>query len=240
MVILFGMYWIDVFMQGNVALDVARMFLKPVDELKNTDITQNALEVLQSSTVQRVYLLGRRGPVQAAFTNAELREIMTVNNCTTYLLQKDLELDEASQKELSEHRQKKRMMELFTKKATIVKEEEEIKDLPGKKSLIIRFFYSPLRVLRTDSATLSGIELERNRLEGEPGSLKAVGTGETRTLHCDVVFRSIGYKGVALPQVPFDDKRGIVPNEKGRVIGPNGIIPGLYVSGWLKRGTLVR
>jgi len=188
-----------------------------------------ALSALRQSTISTVHIVGRRGPAQASFTNKELREILNLPEVECHLLPSDvLSLNEASKVEISKERGKKRMIDLFTK----ISEKRE-----ASKKLFFHFLRSPTRFLANEAGRVCGIELVYNELRGPPDNQKAVFTGKTETIGCDIVFKSIGYKSEPLAGVPFDQERGIVPNERGRVLRPDGsAVPGLYVSGWMKRG----
>lgn len=177
--------------------------------------------------MKRVHLIGRRGPIQASFTTAELREIVSLPNTTYVIAKQDLELNEASKKEMETQRAKKRMFELLGKKL------EPVDDLmgylnanpPSKKELVFHFFKSPVRIEKDRK-----LIMEQNELTGPADHQKAKGTGRFVTLPCGILFRSIGYKSVPVAGVPFDTKQGIVVHNQGKVEN------GLYVSGWLKRG----
>lgn len=211
--------------QGNVALDVARILAKPIDELRRTDIASHALEALSASRLREIHVIGRRGPAQASFTSKELRELGDLTNCDIRLSANSLELGTVSAFELADKSNTNAAgnVDLFRKWAGTTK---------GNVSKCIQFHFlrSPKAVHGTDR--VRQILLERNRLEGEPFSQRAVGEGEYHALPCDILFRSIGYRGQALPDLPFDDSLGIVPHRAGRV----GDQPGLYAVGWIKRG----
>lgn len=220
--------------QGNVALDVARVLLHEPGQLASTDMPEYAVDALRRSQIDTVHIVGRRGPAQASFTNKEVREILNLPGVQCHFLPSGvLALNEASKAETAKERGKKRMIDLF---AATEKKAGETKGEP-KKNLYFHFLLSPLRFLANEKGHVSGIELARNELQGEAGNQKAVPTHEKETLECDVVFKSIGYKSEPLEGVPFDHHRGVVPNEHGRVVRPDGsTVPGLYVSGWMKRG----
>lgn len=211
-----------------MAIDVARILLAPLDILK-TDITDHALAILAKSRVRRVYLVGRRGPLQAAFTIAELREMIKLPGCRPVLNPADFA---GFQNHLSEiPRQRKRLMELLM--STALEEQKQWSN--ATKEFHLMFLRSPVRFdPEPHSDHVGSVQLVRNRLEGPLGeSQKAVSTGEEEKLECGLVFRSIGYKSHRLDATtPFDDKKAIVPNSQGRVDG----YPGLYCSGWIKRG----
>ncbi len=220
---------------GNVAMDVVRVIGRSVTTLAKTDIAEYALNVLRKSAVQDVYLLGRRGGAQAAFTNPEIRELAELDSEGTDLVvhPEDLELDEANRAFLAEHADEPthhRNMEIL--QGQIPKGEGE-----QARKIRARFFVSPVEVLGTDR--VEGLRLEKNRLvRDDKGNYKAQGTGVYEEIPCQMVFRSIGYKGHALPSVPFDDRDGIIPNREGRVVDPatKAVLPRVYVAGWIKRG----
>lgn len=219
--------------QGNVAIDVARILLTPLDMLEKTDITQYALEALSKSKVRTVYLVGRRGPRQVAFTIAELREMTKLPGCRPILIKNDF-LD--LQKQLNEiPRPKKRLMELMVKSAMgDVKPDLAQQWELATKQWGLKFLYSPLEIVASENGGVAGVQLGINRLEGGAESAKAVPTGKTEFLPCGLVFRSIGYKSIPIEDVPFDHNKGVIDNENGRVKN----CPGLYCSGWVKRGPI--
>jgi ferredoxin--NADP+ reductase len=216
--------------QGNVAVDVARILCKTVDELKSTDITARTLEVLAESRVREVRMIGRRGPVQTAFTPPEMKELGELADCDLVVDPRELELNDASRAELEvlKWREAQKNYEMLTAAAG---------KAPSGKSrrLLIQFYRGPKELV--GAARLDGVVLEKNQLSGEPGKQKAAGTGVTELVPCGVLFRSVGYRGVALPGVPFDEKGGVIPNVEGRVTTQNGQpLSGLYAAGWIKRG----
>lgn len=218
---------------GNVAMDVTRILARSIEELSTTDIADYALETLEKSAVKEIYLLGRRGPAQAAFTNPEIRELTEMQVADLVVRPADLELDEANAEFLAqaEDRVHQGNMDILT--AQIPKGEGT-----KPKKVRARFFVSPVEIYGQDAVT--GLKLERNRLlKDDSGTLRARGTGEYEELpDVQMVFRSIGYKGHPLKGVPFDERAGIIPNTDGRVIDPDTQAPvaRLYVAGWIKRG----
>ncbi|MHC4995459.1 MAG: FAD-dependent oxidoreductase, partial [Planctomycetota bacterium] len=209
--------------QGNVAIDVARVLVKPTDELAKTDIAAHALEALSKSKVNTVYCIGRRGPAQAAFTTKEIIELDKTHGCDLIVDPADLELGTACQMEAE-----------MTDRPGVAKNLKALGKIAARgatgaeKRVVMRFFRSPVELIGEDS--VDHIKLVRNKLEGDPGSQRAVPTEETETLECTAVFRSVGYRGVKIEGVPFDEKRGVIPNEGGRVR------IGVYAAGWIKRG----
>ncbi|KAF9437525.1 NADPH-adrenodoxin reductase [Entomortierella beljakovae] len=219
--------------QGNVALDVARILLMPLEELKKTDLTEKTIKLLEKSRVKHVHIVGRRGPLEVAFTSKELREMLNLPN-TTFHMDKDLLASEMERAGKSLDRPRKRLMGLLEKG---IKESKP--DQP--KSWSLTFLRSPLGFMGDGSepSQLEAIELGINRLEGQDNNRKAVGTGEKEILKCGLAFRSIGYKSVGIQGIPFDGRKGIVPNTDGKVIDADQkFVPGLYASGWLKRGPI--
>ncbi|MEE9577905.1 MAG: NADP oxidoreductase, partial [Gemmatimonadota bacterium] len=217
---------------GNVALDVARILVTSPDELARTDIADHALEALRESRIREVVLLGRRGPVQAAFSSPELKEFGKLEGVGVKVDLADLDLDAGSAIEAEEERAARRNYELLEGYA---RGETPADDDP---TVVFRFLVSPVELLADGEGRVRGVRVERNRLvRAEDGSLRPRGTGEEEILEAGLVFRSVGYRGVPLPDVPFDERRGIIPNEAGRVVDPDsGVLLREYVSGWCKRG----
>ncbi|KAM3592737.1 uncharacterized protein V6R79_024123 [Siganus canaliculatus] len=219
--------------QGNVALDVARILLSPIDVLKTTDITKPALEALSQSQVRRVLIVGRRGPVQVACTIKELREMVNLPDTRPEMVPSDYEGVAEAIKTLP--RPRKRLTELLLKTALETPSDKE-QERRNKASRIwgFRFFRSPVEILADpDNSRTAGLRLAVNRLEGEGDGARSVLTGEVEDVTCGLVISSIGYKSLPIdPRVPFDSNRAIVPNSMGRVQQAAG----LYCSGWLKTG----
>jgi ferredoxin--NADP+ reductase len=216
--------------QGNVAADVARILAKTVEELRSTDIAAHALDALAGNRIREIQVIGRRGPAQAKFTSKELKEFGELVDADACVDPRELELDAASSAEAAGKSNPgvARNLEIFARFA---------QPAPAKKSrrCVFRFLLSPIELRGRDR--LESVVLERNRLEGEPFETSARGTGERVEQRCGLLLQSIGYKGTALPGVPFDARRGIVPNDAGRVLDGTGRrVPGLYCAGWIKRG----
>ncbi|KAF8924857.1 hypothetical protein EDD21DRAFT_368452 [Dissophora ornata] len=223
--------------QGNVALDVARILLTPLEELRKTDLTEKMIKILERSRVKHVHVVGRRGPLEVAFTAKELREMLQLPD-TTFHMDRDLLASEMERAGKTLERPRKRLMGLLEKG---IKESKP--DQPKSWSLL--FLRSPLGFTGQNNQgqgqgqQLKTIELGINRLEGADSSQRAVATGEKESLDCGLAFRSIGYKSVGVQCVPFDERKGIVPNMDGKVVDADqNIVPGLYASGWLKRGPI--
>jgi ferredoxin/flavodoxin---NADP+ reductase len=217
---------------GNVAVDVARILARSVDELARTDIAEHALEALRYSRVKEVLLLGRRGPAQGAFSHPELRELTELAGADLVLRPEDLELDAVNRTFLERHpsRHPQRNWELLAAHST-KGEGTQVRKIR------MRFLVSPVEILGTDR--VEGLRVERNRLvEDAQGGFSARGTGVFEEIPAQLVFRSVGYKGHPLVGVPFDDRQGIIPHQEGRVVDPltNAPLPRVYVAGWIKRG----
>jgi ferredoxin--NADP+ reductase len=209
---------------GNVAVDVTRIFAKTVEELGTTDIADHALAVLKTSTVKDVYVLGRRGAAQAKFTTKELRELGELINADIVVRPEEVELDGVSQAAIQGQPAIQKNVEVLQGFAA--------KAMEGKPRRVhLRFLVSPVEVV--GSERVEGLKIERNRLDENQN---AVGTGEFETLPVQMVLRSVGYKGLPLAGVPFDARKGIIPNVEGRVLSGNQVVVGEYVAGWIKRG----
>lgn len=218
---------------GNVAVDVCRILCRTTEELAKTDIADYALEALRESKVQEVTMLGRRGPAQAAFTTPEAKELLELQDCATYALPEEATLDPLSQKLLADaDRGTVRKVELIQQMAA---------NRPGGKSkcLLIRFLVSPTELTGDEEGKVKAMKLVHNELYATgAGTLRPRATDQTETIPAGLVFRSIGYRGVPLPDVPFNDSWGVILNEGGRVLDSDTKEPrvGEYTSGWIKRG----
>ena len=213
---------------GNVAVDVCRILAREPDELASTDIDPEALKLLRQSHIKDIYMIARRGPGQVKFTPKELQELTSLTNVDLIVDSKDLELDPESQASLERDSQTKRNIELLNQIAL-----QQPKG--NSRRLHLKFLLSPKEILGEKRVT--GLMLEQNKLEENQGYLNAVGTGQFTTLDVGMVLRSVGYRGTVLADVPFDEKKGLIPNQAGRLISPiNEIILGEYCTGWIKRG----
>jgi ferredoxin/flavodoxin---NADP+ reductase len=202
---------------GNVALDVARMLALTREELEPTDTTDPAIEAIAESTLKEIVIVGRRGPAQAAWTTQELKEMGELAGA-------DVKVDPtALEGAIGEGTNTQRNLEVLRDFA---------QRTPAGKPLTVRFLFchSPTEI--RGEKKVESIELVRNRLEEREGGLVAVPTDEHETLDCGLVFRSVGYRGVPLPELPFDERRGTIQNEGGRVVDASGV----YCAGWIKRG----
>ncbi|MFC7850753.1 FAD-dependent oxidoreductase [Arthrobacter sp. NPDC057388] len=221
---------------GNVALDVARMLVKHADELLVTEIPDNVYQALKNSPVTDVHVFGRRGPAQVKFTPLELRELSHARDVDIVLYPEDFEFDEASDDAIRSNNQTKTMVNTMTN--WLVEEHAE-SEQPSSRRLHLHFLHSPVEIYGSESADggsgkVAGIKFERMQLDGT-GNVK--GTGEFIDYPVQAVYRAIGYHGSALDELEYDAKRGVIPNEGGRVLDANGNpVPGIYTTGWIKRG----
>jgi ferredoxin--NADP+ reductase len=207
---------------GNVALDVARMLALTSEELAPTDTTDQAIDAINAATLKEIVVVGRRGPAEASFTTPELKELGELAGADVLVDGADLEGAEP------EGTNAERNVE-------VLREFAEREPAGKPRTVRLRFFLSPVEIHGNER--VEAIELVRNRLESRDGRLVAVPTDERETLECGLVFRSVGYRGVALPGVPFDDARGTIRNDCGRVLDDDGApLAGVYCAGWIKRG----
>lgn len=219
---------------GNVAIDVARMLCLTRDELLRTDVADAALEALAESSLEEVWLLGRRGAAQAAFGTVEVRELGSLADAEVLCLPDEVSLDPVSRAALDAAPDPavNRRLEILSAYAS------ERPPGPRKRRIVLRFCASPTRLLDDGAGRVAGVELVRNELvAGEDGRVRARATDHVETVEAGLVFRSVGYRGVPLSGLPFRDDRGTIPHREGRVLGDDGApLRGLYVSGWIKRG----
>ncbi len=212
---------------GNVALDVARMLVLPEAELSITDTADHAIEVLRESAIREVVVLGRRGPAQAAFTNPELRELGELADVDVVVDAEELE-HALRTPDPGVEPTARRNVEILRGYAA--------REPTGAfKRIVLQFLRSPVELLGVDR--VEAVRTVRNELvAGADGRLRARATEIEETLQAGLVLRAIGYRGVPLPGVPFDDSRGTIANQHGRVHDAAGPCPGEYVVGWIKRG----
>lgn len=215
---------------GNVALDVARILSKHADDLLTTEIPDNVYEGLKKSPVTDVHIFGRRGPAQVKFTPLELRELSHSRDVDIVLYPEDFEFDEGSDEQIRSNNQTKTMVNTLTN--WLVEEQ----DTGASRRLHLHFLHSPVEIYEdpANPGKVGGMKFERNELDGTGN---ARGTGEIVDYPVQAVYRAIGYFGSELPEVGFDSRRGVIPNEGGRVIDESGTpVPGIYTTGWIKRG----
>ncbi|WP_396445402.1 FAD-dependent oxidoreductase [Actinomadura sp.] len=210
---------------GNVAVDVVRILAKSAGELRDTDVPEQVIEALSRSRVKRIHMIGRRGPAQAKFTTKEARELGELPNASIHVRPEDMQLDPASAELAASDRKTGGNVKVLNGWTG--------EPAPGRaRHIDVRFWRAPAEILGT--GRVEGLKLERTRLD-ESG--RVVGTGEFETLPVGMVLRSVGYQSVPLDGVPFDERSYVVPNEGGRILGPDGApVPREYVAGWIKRG----
>jgi len=218
---------------GNVAVDVARILCRTPEELATTDIADYALEALRHSRVKEVYMLGRRGPAQAVFTNPELKELGELAGADVHVLPEEVALDDLSRAALekSPNRATYQKLELLQGYAT--------RQATKPRQLTIRFLVSPVELLGNADGQVVAVRLVKNVLYAtEAGTLRPSPTEQFEILPVGLVFRSVGYRGVPLPDVPFDERWGVILNQQGRVLHSETLQPhvGEYTAGWIKRG----
>jgi len=209
---------------GNVAVDVARILLHTRAELERTDIAAHALEALRASRIREVFLLGRRGPEQAAFTPSELKELGALAEADPVVDPADLAACAPGEPGGN--------VELLRAYAARPPR-------PGAKKLHFRFLVSPAEVLPGPDGAVAGLALEQNRLEARPdGTVAARGTGRIDRLEVEMVLPAIGYAADRIPGVPYDEKAKVVANQDGRVVDPatGAVVPNEYVVGWARTG----
>jgi ferredoxin/flavodoxin---NADP+ reductase len=218
---------------GNVALDVARMLVLAPEELAPTDTANHALEVLADSCISEVVIVGRRGPAQAAFTNPELLELGELAGADVIVdrgeLERALAVEDPRAAEDITCRRNVEILRSYAAKPPV----------GHPKRIVLRFLLSPTAFLPDERGHLGAVELVRNQLvPTADGRLRAQATDEHETVPAGLAFRAIGYRGLALPDVPFDERGAVILNRAGRVLEPDGgePQPGEYVVGWIKRG----
>jgi ferredoxin--NADP+ reductase len=218
---------------GNVAVDVARILCRTPEELRKTDIANHALDALTNSKVKEVYVLGRRGPAQAKFTPLELKELGELEDADIVVLPEEAELDDLSQIAISKaDRGTVRNTQLISDFSTRPSGNKS-------RSLHLRFLVSPVELYGDEGGNVTGMRLVHNELYAtDAGTLRPRATDRFEELKVDLVFRSIGYRGVPITGVPFNDNWGVMLNKEGRIIDPETESPclGEYTAGWIKRG----
>jgi ferredoxin--NADP+ reductase len=209
------------------------MLVLTADELAPTDTADHALEVLARSRVREVVVVGRRGPAQAAFTNPELLELGELTDADVVVDSDELE------RALAVHDDDAEQDATSRRNVEILREYAQRQPTEGRRRVVLRFLLSPTRLIAGEDGALAAVELVRNELvPGDDGALRPRATDESETIAAGLAFRAIGYRGMPLPGVPFDDRAAVILNEGGRVLDPDSRAPlaGEYVVGWIKRG----
>jgi ferredoxin/flavodoxin---NADP+ reductase len=218
---------------GNVAADVVRILTLSIPELERTDVADHALEVLRESRIEEVVVLGRRGPAQAAFTSSELRELGHLDGVDTRVDPDEVELDPLSRRWLAEDG-------TFTarKNVALLHEFAAAPERPdARRRIQLRFLRSPMAI--RGNGRVEAVDVRHNKIvRSDDGSLRPRPLDEdVETIECGLVLRSVGYRAVPLPDVPFDERSFVLPNDRGRVLTADGEpLPGVYAVGWIKRG----
>ncbi|BDB41110.1 MULTISPECIES: FAD-dependent oxidoreductase [Mycobacterium] len=208
---------------GNVAIDVARILVTDPDVLAQTDIADHALESLRPKGVEEVVIIGRRGPLQTAFTTLELRELGELEGV-------DVIVDPAQFEGITDE-DAEAAGKTTKQNIKVLRGYSEREPRPGHRRIVFRFLTSPIEIKGTDR--VESIVLGRNELvTDESGWVSAKDTGEREELPAQLVVRSVGYRGTPTPGLPFDDKRGTIPHRNGRIEESRNE----YVVGWIKRG----
>ncbi|WP_127571544.1 FAD-dependent oxidoreductase [Georgenia faecalis] len=213
---------------GNVALDVARILAKHVEDLMPTEIPANVVEGLRANRVTDVHVFGRRGPAQVKFTPLELRELGHVPDVDVIVYPEDFEFDEGSMEAIRSSNQTKQVVKTLTD--WTLREPEE---LTASRRIHLHFLHRPVEILADGDGHVAGVRTERTELTGD-GTVR--GTGELVDTPVQAVYRAVGYFGSPMPGLPFDATGGVVPNEEGRVLDRGEVLTGVYVTGWIKRG----
>ena len=224
--------WAYVIGVGNVAVDVARLLAKTPAELATSDIARHAAVALAGAQVTDIVVLGRRGPAEAKWTTKELRELGELEDADVVVDPAELDVLLASRAAIQNDQAALRNLEVLEGFAA--------RPLAGKRRRVyLRFLRSPRAIEPDASGTRVGaMVLERNQLVERPnGVIGADGTGETERVPASLVLRSVGYRGRGLPGFPFDERKAVIPNVGGRVLGADGApLAGVYAAGWIKRG----
>jgi len=219
---------------GNVALDVARILCLTPEELRRTDIADYAFEALCKSNIKEIYVLGRRGPSQAAFSNPEIKELSHLKDADVFVPPDEAQLDSLSQANLDQRRDQTAM-----RKVELIRNFVNVGLDRNHRQIILRFLVSPEAISGNDDGKVTGIHLVKNKLiQTEAGTLRPIKTDQFDEIKVGLVFHSIGYRGLPLPGVPFHEKWGLIAHKLGRVVDQETEtpIPGLYTAGWIKRG----
>lgn len=216
---------------GNVALDITRVMSRHVEDLMSTDIPPNVVEGLRKNPVTDVHLFARRGPAQAKFSPLELRELGKLRDVDVVVYPEDFEFDEGSQAAISSSNQTKQVVKTLTD--WTLDNYAGSPSLTASRRIHLHFLHQPVEVLGEDGK-VTGLRTERTALTGDGN---VTGTGQFHDWPVQAVYRAVGYHGSELVDVPYDERAGVIRNVEGRVVDVEGDhIPGLYTTGWIKRG----
>lgn len=222
---------------GNVALDISRILIKHAEDLLPTEIPDNVYQGLQQNPIETLHVFGRRGPLQVKFTPLELRELGEVRDVDMVLNPADFELTDDHLESLKHSNKQVLVMSRIFGQWLQAQQQREAGELPRASRRLVFHFWSKPVAIETDAAGhVTGIKIERTRPDGTGG---VIDTGEFTVVPVGAVYRAVGYFGSALEQVPFDELRGVIPNNAGRVVtapGSDEQVPGMYATGWIKRG----
>ena len=218
---------------GNVALDVARMLAKHPEDLLETEIPANVYDGLKASPVTDVHVFGRRGPAQVKFTPLELRELGEQRDLDVVVYDEDFDYDQASLDAIASNKQVMvidRILQSWRKRPSVNGEGGE-----ASRRVHMHFWAKPHEVVTDADGRVTAFRYERTRPDAEGG---VVGTGEIREVDIQAIYRAVGYFGSPLPDVPFDERHGVIPNHEGQAlhVDSNERVPGVYATGWVKRG----
>nr|WP_217270916.1 FAD-dependent oxidoreductase [Frigoribacterium sp. VKM Ac-2836] len=212
---------------GNVALDVSRILAKHADDLLPTEIPDNVYEGLKQSSITDVHVFGRRGPAQVKFTPLELRELGEVRDVDMIVYDEDFDHDEASKTAIATNKQ----VFVIDK---VLNQWRQREVGTASRRLHLHFYAKPVEVVGDAEGRVAAFRYERTRPDGLGG---VEGTGELRDVPIQAIYRAVGYFGSPLDGIPFDERRGVIPNHEGQVMDDdNQIVPGVYATGWIKRG----
>lgn len=231
---------------GNVAIDIARILLSPVEKLEKTDITAKSIELIKTTNkIEQISIVARRGILNAAFTIKELRELTKIESIDCRIDLKHFQDIARISNKLS--RPRKRLTEFMFNIAN------KPINTNCNKILELVFLKTPLEIIgeldsKNDRPTVTGVKFKNNKYDFDftrtdvkldsEDALNALPVVEDsqqqiETISTDLVVRSIGFKNINIDKdIPFDKKTGTIPNENGKVIGKDG----LYCTGWIKRG----
>ena len=219
---------------GNVALDISRMLVKHVDDLLPTEIPANVVEGLRANPITDLHLFGRRGPSYVKFTPLELRELGEVRDVDMVVDERDFDLDDPYAAEvLGANKQVIVMNRVMNQWREEQRAREAGEIAPSSRRLHFHFWSKPVEVV-TEAGRVAGLKIERTAPDGQGG---VVDTGEFEVIPVQALYRAVGYFGSPIDEIPFDEARGVIPNDRGRVLGADGApLPGVYATGWIKRG----